>query len=113
MKHIINLSFFLFFSVNVLYAQTVQQPSTDVKKDIELLSASGLNLSDLQIARITTVLIGQEELTARNSKAVEGNKSVLETRLSALKASKISNIKGALTAKQVELFNSLKLEDKL
>ena len=113
MKFIIHLSFIFFLSINLLSAQTTPQPSASVKKDVEVLNASGLNLTDRQVSRITIVLMGQEDIATRNIKALEGNKSVLQTRLSEIKVHKINNIKGALTEQQVEKFNSLKLEDKL
>lgn len=91
----------------------VQTPSAKVKSQIAVLEAADLNLSDVQLSRITTVLIGEEQNAAKSIKAVEGNKSLQEKRIQAMKENQINNIKGAMTPQQVEKFNTLKLADKL
>lgn len=114
MKHLFFLAFVLFFSVNLMNAQgqTSNEPSDHVKSELAILKKADLNLTDRQVARITSVLMAQEAIETRNLKAVEGNKSVVEQRMKDLKANKINNIKGALTEQQVEKFNALKLDDK-
>lgn len=114
MKHLFFLAFVLFFSINIINAQTPtsNEPSEHVKSELAILKKADLNLTDRQVARITAVLMSQETIETRNMKAVEGNKSVAEQRMKDLKANKINNIKGALTDQQVEKFNALKLEDK-
>ena len=102
----------LLISVSTLFAQTQNQPSKQVLSEIQVLTKADLNLSDIQISRITSVLTAQEQLLARNAEALKGNKSVVDQRMKELKANKISNIKGALTPQQLEKFNALKLEEK-
>jgi hypothetical protein len=102
----------LLFSVTALFAQTQNQPSKQVLNEIQILTKADLNLSDIQISRITSVLMAQEQILVRNAHSLEGNKTVVDQRMKELKANKISNIKGALTPQQLEKFNALKLEEK-
>lgn len=108
----------IFFTLVVLfttvfaYAQLNTTPSEAVKAQVEILKKADLNLTEIQIGRITTVLIGEESNETRIRKALEGNKSLLETRLAELKEHKIQNIKGAITPAQAEKFDALKLADK-
>jgi hypothetical protein len=111
-KNILTLMLVLFTSI--LFAQASNQKiSTLVSKQIEVLKASTLNLSDIQISRITQVLLGEEEIRARVSKAFEGNKSILEGKLMECKANLINNVKGGMTSQQAEKFDLLKIGDKL
>ena len=105
--------FLAFISFTSLAFAQNQAPSAKVKNQIAVLKNADLNLSEVQISRITTVLIGEEQNAIRAIKSVEGNKSLLEKRLQALKDSQINNIKGAMTPQQVERFDALKLADKL
>ena len=105
------LLLFTFVSLN-LFAQQANNLPENVKKDIETLQKADLNLSDIQISRITQVLLGQDELLKRNIKSAEGNKTTLNQRLTELKINKVKNIKGAMNEQQVEKFNALKLEEK-
>ncbi len=111
MKNLLTTLAFLFIG-NILLAQTVI-PSAAVKKQIDILKSADLNLTDVQLGRITTVLIGEEQNSIKVLKAVEGNKSLLEMRLKEIKEHKVSNIKGAMSPQQVEKFDVLKLADKL
>ena len=100
---------FVFFFVN---AQTsTNQPSAKVLHELSILKTADLNLSDVQIERITAVLSSQDQIYQKNMKVLEGNKSLLAQRIKELKEIKINNVKGALTEKQVEKFNALKLAD--
>ncbi len=94
-------------------AQQGNQPSSQVKKEIEVLKNADLNLSDLQISRITQVLIGEEQILNKNLHVMEGNKSLISQRTKELKTNKVINIKGALTEQQSQKFDALKLGDKL
>jgi hypothetical protein len=105
--------FLAFISLTSLAFAQNQAPSAKVKSQIAVLKNADLNLSEVQISRITTVLIGEEQNAIRAIKSVEGNKSLLEKRLQALKDSQINNIKGAMTPQQVDRFDALKLADKL
>jgi|688.fasta_scaffold1697672_1 hypothetical protein len=112
MKKLLTILGFLFLG-NVVFAQATNTPSATVKKQIEVLKNADLNLTDVQLGRITTVLMGEEQNSVKVLKAVEGNKSLLEMRLKEIKDHKISNIKGAMSPQQVEKFDALKLADKL
>lgn len=105
--------FLAFISLTSLAFAQNQAPSEKVKTQIAILKNANLNLSEVQLSRITTVLIGEEQNAARAIKAVEGNKALLEKRMQALKDNQINNIKGAMTPQQVQKFEELKLADKL
>ena len=92
-------------------AKQALQPSETVKKEIAIFKKADLNLSDIQLYRITTVLMAEDQHLQRNKSAAEGNKAVMETRLKELKANKIKNLKGALTDQQAIKFDALKLAD--
>ena len=93
-------------------AQQANKPSMQVKNEIEVLKNADLNLSDIQILRITQVLIGEEQILTKNLRVLEGNKSLIAQRTKELKLNKVINIKGALTEQQAEKFDALKLADK-
>lgn len=114
MKNYIILLFLLIATTQFSKAQTQNAPAVteQVKKELAILQKADLNLTDRQISRITAVLMSQEQIEARNLKALEGNKSAIEQRLKDIKANKINNLKGALTEQQIEKFNALKLEEK-
>ncbi len=112
MKKIIFLSFLLCASVFISQAQT-QQPSAKVQQEVELIRKADLGLTDVQISRLTTVLMGEEKNLEMSMKALEGNKGQQETRLKLHHDNKIRNIKGVMSAAQVEKFDALKLGDKL
>lgn len=88
-------------------------PSENVKKQVSILKNADLGLTEIQISRITTVLMGEESNQLRVEKALEGNKAQLELRMKDLRANKISNIKGTMNEAQAEKFDLLKLADKL
>lgn len=113
MKKIVLIFAFLFMCLNMVFAQKQQNPSDKVKNELAVLQKADLNLSDVQVVRITTVLTASEQLYMENMKLLEGNKAVLQTRLKELKANKISNVRGAMTDQQVVKFDALKLEEKL
>jgi hypothetical protein len=106
MKKIIFLSFLLCASVFISQAQT-QQPSAKVKQEVELIRKADLGLTDVQISRLTTVLMGEEKNLEMSNKAQQ------ETRLKLHHDNKIRNIKGVMSAAQAEKFDALKLGDKL
>jgi hypothetical protein len=87
--------------------------SVTVKKQIEVLKKADLNLSNEQLSRITTVLISKDLGYQKMLKALEGNKSLIQTRTAEYKADIFSNIKGAMSPQQAEKFDALKLSDKL
>ena len=111
MKKILLITSIFLCSIHMI-AQTSNQVSVQVAKEIEILKKSDLNLSDIQLSRITTVLIGEEQILKRNNHALEGNKSASSQRALELKNSKIRNIKGAMTEQQAEKFDALKLAEK-
>ena len=111
MKQIILMAGFFLCSLGMT-AQNSNSISTQVSKEIEILRKADLNLSDIQISRITQVLVGQEQIQNRNNQALEGNKAVLAQRAAELRNSKIQNMKGAMTEQQIEKFDALKLADK-
>lgn len=112
MKKIIFLSFLLCAGVFISQAQT-QQPSAKVKQEVELIRKADLGLTDVQISRLTTVLMGEEKNLEMSMKALEGNKAQQETRFKLHHDNKIRNIKGVMSAAQAEKFDALKLGDKL
>ena len=111
MKKIVLLLSFLACLFNV-QAQQNELPA-NVKKQIDVLKKADLNLTDVQLSRITTVLVGKDLGYQKMLKALEGNKSLLQTRTAEYKADLQSNIKGAMTPQQAEKFDALKLGDKL
>lgn len=111
MKKIIIVAIFV-LSANMLMAQS-KEPSKYVKHQIEVLTKADLGLNEVQLGRITYILIGEEANLERNKKALEGNKSALEQRLAEVHEHLINNIKGAMNPQQVEKFDVLKLADKL
>lgn len=113
MKKIALLIATIFMCLNMVFAQKPQNPSEKVKGELAVLQKADLNLSDMQVYRITAVLMASDQLYKENVKLLEGNKAVLETRLKELKANKISNVRGAMTDQQVTKFDALKLEEKL
>jgi|LakMenE18May11ns_1017448.scaffolds.fasta_scaffold9701268_2 hypothetical protein len=113
MKKLI-LSAILVFVASIMFAQTNKEKlSNNVLQQIEVLKSSGLNLNDIQIRRITTVLISEDEVRARFEKTLAGNKSLLETKLVECKANLINNVKGGMTVQQVEKFDAIHLGDQL
>ena len=114
MKKIISSLFVvLLLSTSVFAQNTELKPSPKVQKDIEILKKTELGLTEIQVQRITYLLIGEESNFKRVEKAFEGNKSQLELYSKELFENKISNIKGAMSAPQAEKFDQLKLADKL
>jgi hypothetical protein len=104
-------AFLFLFATGSTFAQT-QNISAEVKKEIEILKSANLNLSSVQLSRITLVLQGEEEIINRVKKTLDGNKSLLASSLATCKKNKISNIKGGMTDQQAEKFTALKLEEK-
>jgi len=86
--------------------------SQRVKKQIDLLKKADLNLSDIQLSRITTVLINEDANYQKIIISLEGNKSILEARKAENKIYTINNIKGAMTPQQIEKFDAIKLAEK-
>ena len=111
MRKMIFLAIITFCSFQMT-AQQGNKPSMQVKNEIEVLKNADLNLSDIQISRITQVLIGEEQILSRNLRVLEGNKSLIAQRTKELKLNKVINIKGSLTEQQAEKFDALKLADK-
>ena len=111
MKNLITI-LFLVFACNLANAQK-DKMSENVKKQIELLKKADLNLSDIQLTRITHVLVSDEQIIMKNKKSFESNKPLLESKLAEIKLYRINNIKGAMTPQQAEKFDALKLADKL
>ncbi|MBP6623841.1 MAG: hypothetical protein KA198_01635 [Chitinophagaceae bacterium] len=111
MKKLITFIHCTLFAVAV-FAQDSKTLSPEIKTQIEILKNSTLQLSDIQISRITTVLVGEEMNYQRVLKSLNGNKSQLEIHLKELKEHKIQNIKGAMTPLQKEIFDNLKLDSK-
>ncbi len=109
-----NILLILGFLACVFTVQAQQNElSNNVKKQLEVLKKADLNLSDVQLSRITTVLVGKDASFQKMLKALEGNKSLLQTRTAEYKADIQSNIKGAMSPQQAEKFDALKLGDKL
>lgn len=113
MKKLSFLAFFVFLGMNLVIAQSQPQPSAQVKKEIEILQKADLGLSEQQVMRLTTVLMGEERNLEMSLKALEGNKSQQETRIKAHHDNKIRNIKGVLTKVQAEKFDAMKLDSKM
>lgn len=111
MKKILLLLGFITCLFNVQAQQN--ELSANVKKQIDVLKKADLNLSDVQLSRITTVLVGKDISYQKMLKALEGNKSLLQTRIAEYKADVESNIKGAMSPQQAEKFDALKLVEKL
>ncbi len=111
MRKMIFLAIITFCSFQMT-AQQGNKPSMQVKNEIEVLKNADLNLSDIQILRITQVLMGEEQILTKNLRVLEGNKSLIAQRTKELKLNKVINIKGALTEQQAEKFDALKLADK-
>lgn len=111
MKKLIILLHCTFFAVTV-FAQDTKTISPEIQTQIEILKKSTLQLTDIQISRITTVLVGEELNYQRVLKTLNGNKAQIDSHLKELKEHKIQNIKGAMTPLQKEIFDSLKLESK-
>jgi|688.fasta_scaffold50143_4 hypothetical protein len=95
----------------VSFAQNTTM-SQRVKKQIDLLKKADLNLSDVQLSRITIVLINDDENYQKMIKSFDGNKSLIEARIAELKIYTINNIKGAMTPQQIEKFDAIKLAEK-
>lgn len=93
-------------------AQVSSVPSAEVKNQVEILKNADLGLTDVQLSRVTSVLMGEENNMIRTKKALEGNKSQLDIRMKEFKANKINNIKGTMSPQQAEKFDALKLADK-
>lgn len=93
-------------------AQTEVKMSERVTKEIAVLQKADLNLSDIQLSRITMVLNSLDANYDKTMKTFEGNKSVQKLRLDEIQAQKLNNIKGVLTPAQLEKFNALQLEKK-
>ncbi len=94
------------------FAQGNQAPSAKVKQQMDILRKADLNLNEIQLGRIQTVLIGEEVNAARALKALEGNKTLQEKRLQEMKQNQINNVKGAMSPQQAEKFDALHLADK-
>ena len=88
------------------------QPSEKVKKEVAILKSADLGMTDIQLSRVTVVLMGEESNYLRMENAREGNKAQLEQRMKDMRANKISNIKGTMTDAQAEKFDAMKLGDK-
>lgn len=112
MKKILSIAAFLLLAFVANAQIKGAEPSENVKKQISILKKADLGLTDIQISRITTVLMGEEANYLRTEKALEGNKAQLEMRMKDLHANKINNIKGAMNEAQAEKFEALKLADK-
>jgi hypothetical protein len=91
-------------------AQTGNQLSANVQKDLAILNNADLNLSSEQLNRLTLVLKAEDDMIAMNEKAAQGDKAVLELRMKEIKAHKLNNILGAMTPQQVQKFMALKLD---
>jgi len=89
-----------------------QKVSANVAKEIEILKNSDLKLNEIQLNRITTVLIGEEQKLTRIQTMFAGNKTQLEQSLTEYKKHKMLNIKGAMTDLQKEKFDESKMEQK-
>lgn len=87
--------------------------SKNVKKQIEILNKADLNLTELQLSRITMILSNEDAILQKNIKSFEGNKSILEATIVEIKTNRINNIKGTMTPQQIEKFDAIKLAEKL
>lgn len=113
MKKIFLSLTFVLISTFIFAQGKNQTPSAHVKQQIEVLKNGGLNLSDVQIGRITYVLMAEEQTMERTQKTFAGNKSLLNERTKEAREHMFNNLKGALTPQQVEQFDAKKLGDKL
>ena len=84
-----------------------------VKKQIEIIKKADLNLTELQLSRITMVLSNEDANLQKNIKSFEGNKSALEARIAEINTNSMNNIKGTMTPQQIEKFDAIKLAEKL
>lgn len=104
----------LLFASLFMFAQGSNQNLPDaVKKQVEILKTSDLKLSDVQLSRITTVLIAENDKVEKSKKMLETNNPQLQQRLQLLKEIMVRNVKGAMTPLQVEKFDAAKLAEKL
>ena len=102
----------LFFVVNTTQAQVdKKQLSANVVREIALLKKADLNLTEVQLSRITLLLNSFDEMSDKTMKTLEGNKAAQKSRLDEIKKSKINNVRGAMTPQQVEKFDALQLEN--
>ena len=108
-KSIVTIVLILISIVSFSQNKTMSQR---VKKQIEVLKKSDLNLTDIQLSRITIVLTNEDANYQKIVKAFEGNKSVLEAKTAEIKLYTINNIKGAMTPQQIEKFDAIKLAEK-
>ncbi|HMN32712.1 MAG TPA: hypothetical protein PKA54_05010 [Chitinophagaceae bacterium] len=112
-KRLISFIAILFISTQSFAQNADLKPSLKVQKEIEVLKKADLGLTEIQLHRITYVLIGEESNYKRIEKAFEGNKTQLEIYSNELFQNKINNIKGTMTPPQAEKFDQMKLVDKL
>jgi hypothetical protein len=84
-----------------------------VKKQIEIIKKADLNLTELQLSRITMVLSNEDANLQKNINSFEGNKIALEVRIAEMNTNSMNNIKGAMTPQQIEKFDAIKLAEKL
>jgi hypothetical protein len=108
-KSIVTIVLILISIVSFSQNKTMSQR---VKKQIEILKKADLNLTDIQLSRITIVLTNEDANYQKIIKAFEGNKSVLEAKTAEIKLYTINNIKGAMTPQQIEKFDAIKLAEK-
>ena len=108
-KSIVTIVLILISIVSFSQNKTMSQR---VKKQIEILKKADLNLTDIQLSRITIVLTNEDSNYQKIIKAFEGNKSVLEAKTAEIKLYTINNIKGAMTPQQIEKFDAIKLAEK-
>ena len=108
-KSIVTIVLILISFVSFSQNKTMSQR---VKKQIEVLKKADLNLTDIQLSRITIVLINDDENYQKMIKSFDGNKSLIEARIAELKIYTINNIKGAMTPQQIEKFDAIKLAEK-
>jgi len=104
----------LLFGSSIHFAQsTSNEVPKEIKQKIEILRNAGLGLTDVQLSRITYVLIGEEKNITKNIQTLEGNKGLQQSRMKELQAQKIMNIKGTMNQTQIEKFDLLKLSEKI
>lgn len=114
MKKIVLTSAVLFTTL-MTFAQGSQASDLPeaVKKQVAVLKSSDLKLSEVQLARITTVLVAENDKVEKSKKMLEANNQQLNERLKLLKEIMIQNVKGGMTPLQAEKFDAEKLGDKL
>lgn len=95
------------------FAQSNNPLPEKVKAQVEVLKNSTLKLDDAQLARITSVLVAENDKAVKSQMMLEGNPGALHTRMIELKKVMITNIKGGMTPLQVEKFDLEHLGDKL